>query len=136
MTTRKDTRLSTAQLVFRTSGSAAKMASAQVAVQAVQVSLGTTIEHYCKEIMELRIQVRDLSCDNEKIKEEKEKLQQEVDALKIENVHLRTDLACHNKRTHISELNAVIRGLNAEVENAQRENEELRAKCLAEEEAM
>ena len=119
-----------------TTRKAAKMAD----VPPNKVSLGDTIsstmEQYCKEIMELRINIRDLEFDKGNLQKENEKLKLENDALKIDNTDLRTNLELHDKRAHITDLNATIRKLNEQVELAQKENDELKARIAEEEMAM
>ena len=89
-------------------------------------TISSTMEQYCKEIMELRINIRDLEFDKDTLLKENKKLKLENDTLKIDNTDLRTNLELHDKRAHITDLNATIRNLNEQVELAQKENEELR----------
>ena len=95
-----------------------------------KVSLGDTIsstmEQYCKEIMELRINIRDLEFDKDNLLKENKKLKLENDTLKIDNTELRTTLDKHNNKIYIADLQASISNLKYDVELAQRENEELR----------
>ena len=99
-------------------------------------TISSTMEQYCKEIMELRINIRDLEFDKDKIQKENEKLKLENDTLKVDNTELRTTLDNHGSKIYIADLQASIRNLKYDVELAQKENDELKARIAAEEMAL